>query len=356
MCEFEESFYFLNEIEWKPIIINGIESQYLISEYGNIWNKTQNHLLHPCKLQGSGRLHVLLYQNGCRKDYKIHRLVYETFNGPIPKDMTIDHIDENIYNNHYTNLRLLTSSENIKSYLRNHSDHAKIFSDDIIKKFYTLLQNGIYYKEAAKKYNISVDHAYSLMIGRKRHDLWEIYQPFPKSAHCKNAISEKDEKSIIYMIINGEKSRDILKKLDIEYSSINIDKIYKLRKKVGIKDPRFFEVNLIEDVDKLILEGKSNKEIYSILSIQFNSRISDFMARRRRFYNIPNNNCTVGNPEEIKIIKKMIEEGYSNNEILNKINKNKNMYYVNLFGRVRQEQKKKQLKQDQGSSTIENIV
>ena len=41
-----------------------------------------------------------------------HRVLWETFNGPIPKGMQIDHIDGDHRNNNMTNLRLVTKAEN----------------------------------------------------------------------------------------------------------------------------------------------------------------------------------------------------------------------------------------------------
>lgn len=43
---------------------------------------------------------------------RVHRLIWETFNGPIPDGLTIDHIDSNKQNNCLSNLRLLTREEN----------------------------------------------------------------------------------------------------------------------------------------------------------------------------------------------------------------------------------------------------
>ena len=43
---------------------------------------------------------------------RVHRLIWETFNGEIPYDLTIDHIDTNKANNSLYNLRLLTRNQN----------------------------------------------------------------------------------------------------------------------------------------------------------------------------------------------------------------------------------------------------
>lgn len=52
---------------------------------------------------------------GKRKFSKVHRIVWEVHNGPIPAGMEIDHIDMDKTNNHISNLRLVTHAENIRS-------------------------------------------------------------------------------------------------------------------------------------------------------------------------------------------------------------------------------------------------
>jgi hypothetical protein len=43
----------------------------------------------------------------------IHRLIYEAFNGTIPKNMVIDHINNDRLDNRIDNLQLLTNKENV---------------------------------------------------------------------------------------------------------------------------------------------------------------------------------------------------------------------------------------------------
>ena len=91
--------------------------KYSITEDGEVWSFRRKK---PKKLKPQGatqnkryhqvRLFNKEYPKG-RLQY-IHRLVYETFVGEIGDDNTIDHIDENPSNNHYTNLQVMTQSDN----------------------------------------------------------------------------------------------------------------------------------------------------------------------------------------------------------------------------------------------------
>lgn len=57
--------------------------------------------------------YVTLMHEGIKKSYRVHRLVYLTFVGDIPKNKVIDHIDGNTSNNCINNLRCVTPSENV---------------------------------------------------------------------------------------------------------------------------------------------------------------------------------------------------------------------------------------------------
>lgn len=63
---------------------------------------------------GLGYLQIRLSREGKRKAHYVHRIVWETFHGPIPEGYEINHIDHNKSNNSLGNLELVTHSENIK--------------------------------------------------------------------------------------------------------------------------------------------------------------------------------------------------------------------------------------------------
>lgn len=58
------------------------------------------------------RVYVWDYETNKNISKRLHRLVWETFNGEIPENMQIDHIDGNPANNALDNLKCVTAKEN----------------------------------------------------------------------------------------------------------------------------------------------------------------------------------------------------------------------------------------------------
>ena len=347
-----------DEIKWNPIVIDGIPTRYEISEYGNVRNLETGNILVNNRLKISDRERVLIYYNGTRKSFKVHRLVYEAFYGKIPKNMTVDHIDEDIHNNHYSNLRLLTASENIKSYLSNHPDHGfqKEIPDAIVEEFFTCAKHGVYYYITAKRLGIRRAYASALLNGLRRRDIWQRYQPFPRSAHVKYVINPRDEEKIIKLIIDGVSSREICRTLNIDYNQSSIYRIHRIAQKFNIRNGKFFDESFLQDVDKLIIDGKSNQEIYDAFRMETSDRNSFMLARRRQRLGIknPKGCCISGDPNELRYIEELILLGYTNDEIINVLEKEKTQYYVWAFARLRRKLKNKNM--CNGSTTIETVA
>lgn len=101
----------------------GYEGLYQVSNYGNV--KTIEHVI--IRSDGKKRTikerlkkgkhtkgynRVALYDlNGNYKSMYVHRLVMATFH--YPSNLYVDHIDGNKTNNHISNLRYVTNSENL---------------------------------------------------------------------------------------------------------------------------------------------------------------------------------------------------------------------------------------------------
>lgn len=99
--------------EWKEKIPY---DNYLISNYGRVLNLNTERLLQPNIACGYQK--VTLSKDGKTKGFILHHLVFELFSGQeIPKDYVIDHIDGNKLNNCYSNLRIVSRSENVMAAL-----------------------------------------------------------------------------------------------------------------------------------------------------------------------------------------------------------------------------------------------
>ena len=100
---------------WKPVL--GYEDRYEASNYGRVRSlgndkSRKEKILKPGK-SGKGYLQFSLYRDGKPKRYKVHRLVWEAFNGPIPAGMQVNHINEDKNDNRFENLNLMTCKENV---------------------------------------------------------------------------------------------------------------------------------------------------------------------------------------------------------------------------------------------------
>lgn len=96
--------------------------------------------------------YVNLMHNGTKKDYRVHRLVYMAYIGPIPSGKVIDHIDGNTSNNNLSNLRCVTQAENCQN------------PSTLRKKFKAVLQIDKFSKDIIGEYPSIRDAVLSLGI------------------------------------------------------------------------------------------------------------------------------------------------------------------------------------------------
>ena len=88
---------------------------YQVSSFGRVKSiKFGKEIILKSRLATNGYLSVILYKGSKPKTIRVHRLVWSSFNGPIPDGYEINHIDENKQNNRLDNLNLMTRRENVK--------------------------------------------------------------------------------------------------------------------------------------------------------------------------------------------------------------------------------------------------
>lgn len=99
-------------MEWRDLY--NFEDYYMISEYGDIKSKKTGKVRKLRSNVRHGYLDVDLYKEGKVYYKRVHRLVAETFL-QLPDQHTnkvVMHLDNDKTNNHYTNLKWGTISEN----------------------------------------------------------------------------------------------------------------------------------------------------------------------------------------------------------------------------------------------------
>ena len=94
----------MNDIEiFKPI---PNYPNYSVSSYGRVLrNGSRGYMRELKPINHNGRLIVSLSYNGCNKKFYIHRLVAEAFIEKEDNQYTVTHIDGDLSNNHYQNLK-----------------------------------------------------------------------------------------------------------------------------------------------------------------------------------------------------------------------------------------------------------
>lgn len=150
-----------NNILWKAVNVLYFRSYYYINENGDVRYYKKNNILMTHKLNGYRR--ISLYHKKNKKNYLVHRLVALTFLPNDSKDKkVVDHINGDKTNNHVSNLRWVSHSENALNTVQNGMCNFSKFSSDIKNKIINDLKNNITIKDIVHKYNVSKITIYRL--------------------------------------------------------------------------------------------------------------------------------------------------------------------------------------------------
>ncbi|CAL6056807.1 Conserved_hypothetical protein [Hexamita inflata] len=105
-------------------------NNYIVFENGTVQNINSRKILKPTKTE-KGYLRIQLSENSIQKKYLVHILVSRAFLGQKPQeDFQVDHIDRNKLNNHYTNLRYVSRSNNCKN-KNSYNNVEAVYQDEI---------------------------------------------------------------------------------------------------------------------------------------------------------------------------------------------------------------------------------
>jgi hypothetical protein len=133
------------------------------------YNKTK--VLTPVYVQGYPK--VLLYREGKRLQFYVHRLVWETFKGPIPEGMCVLHGEGNDRSNSSLSyLRLGTHQENMKNKIsdgsstKGESNANAVLDTAKVKRIKVLITEGVSLGKIAKQFGVGKSTVFRIKSGR----------------------------------------------------------------------------------------------------------------------------------------------------------------------------------------------
>lgn len=146
---------------------------YKINEYGDIYSEYTKNLMHP-KSDKDGYLSIgLKTVCGKVKMFRVATLVLITFVGECLasiKDPTVNHIDSNIVNNHYTNLEWMERREN--SSIRENkgagelNHEAKLSENDVLKIIEYIKMTTLSIQKIGELFNVDKSTIHNIMQGK----------------------------------------------------------------------------------------------------------------------------------------------------------------------------------------------
>ena len=118
-------------------------SNYEVFSDGRIYSYKTKKFLKP-QTQKNGYQQIQLSDNdGNKKRYYLHRVVYESVTGsPIPENLECNHIDENKENNNISNLNLMTPKQNMNWGTRNDRASKAMINGKLSKQVGAFNKNG----------------------------------------------------------------------------------------------------------------------------------------------------------------------------------------------------------------------
>ena len=202
----------LKKMKWKDATYNYNKIEdHIISEDGTLYNTKTNKIVKSRdNVKGKDRHQRVSIKN---KSYYLSRIVAEAF---VPNDnpetnKIVRHLDDDPYNNYYTNLKWGTPRENTWDAIRNgkivYDENRKYSRGELhgnrvldakdVKKIIKLLNKSVPLKKISEDFNVDIDVIRHIYKGNSWRCLSEKYLPFPEQKTLRKPFDPKVKKKII---------------------------------------------------------------------------------------------------------------------------------------------------------------
>lgn len=264
---------------------------YLVDEYGHVFSKNKEKRICQTIFNNGYEYYLLCGDKDNstskfnRKNVSVHSIVAWAFLGAPPADMkepTVDHIDGDKNNNHYTNLRWMELSDNVKykphltKYWGENSNTSCNLSNENAVKLINRFNNGENIKELAEDYKVSTTVVKDLIHGKVRKKLFEENDIKPVSTKKQGSLNEQQVIEICEALMRAETEASLAKKYNVSIGPIDairrhlswkhITEKYDF-KSVKLKHSPKVTPDLARTVIDMLNEGKSHRYIAKILDI-----------------------------------------------------------------------------------------
>ena len=199
---------------------------YKISEDGLVWSSKRNILIAKARNYAGYHVVTITDANGFRAPRKVHRLVYSAYVGPLEDGKVIDHIDNNINNNHYKNLQQITPSENsIKSFITGKNKDYVAWDRKTVEKICKWLSKGLSNKNIYKMLKLSRKEdkekcsrlIWDILHGTRHQSIAQRYDFMKRSSENNPSIKicSKEVVEIYKTLQNSDDLQSIAKKYNV---------------------------------------------------------------------------------------------------------------------------------------------
>ena len=299
----------IDEECWQPLSYADIlPNTYLISNYGKIKFIETDKLVNILQYNDKGYCLVSLRTTTHNKTYSVHRLVafiyvpgYDASTGKI----IVNHRDSLRYNNYYENLEWTTywnntihgiCDGNIKGTIMKNGEKL-IYTPDFIESICEYIRDGVKAKDICELLKID-DHIIKpvkslikdIKQGRTHRDISSLYG----IQYTKRNLFDIGKVHIICQLLSeGVSDNDIIIRMEVpdeeipkynkvifnithKYAFVNISNLYGIQKRERVLST--YSDELVRSVCELFVEGYSYNEIINKLNLESNNKIKSFLS------------------------------------------------------------------------------
>jgi hypothetical protein len=223
---------------FEDVYINGEQTNYAVSNHGNVINKVTGRKLSPAEDQ-YGYLKVSICGvNGKKYTRTVHQLVARA-HIPIKyvyRD-TVNHMDTNKHNNHVTNLKWATNQEQIdhatmmglRHPSKGESHWNTTLKESDVRRICELLEQGYIQKDITAMTGIKRHIIYAIKEGQ---DWKDISREYNLNSGIKYTTEFKNE--IKDLLREGLKPSAIMQRLQLDRTKAHLSLIEKLQREIRL--------------------------------------------------------------------------------------------------------------------------